>query len=251
MWLWFLGIVAVLILLPLVLECFHALNWQLWGRVWCRQTRQLWGMVELVMLGMDQVSHCHSMMTISPRWVMLLTVGEERVVDLGRWHLQLVVLTLAVQEAIELGQAAQWQSMRDWGFGVFRQLLGLVACVITVAWNQEAREEGTKDKGHQNTSNQKSIMDTRTGFVLLWRSPHTLKQMKREKGTPVSFSDWARRFKKIKTFSRANIGQATAGTDRLCLQELQYVGNSMGEVFELSSWLPFLPLLIDEYSLSF
>lgn len=28
-------------------------------------------------------------------------------------------------------------------------------------------------------------------------------------------------------------------------------GNSMGGVFELSSWLPFLPLLIDEYSLSF
>lgn len=95
-------------------------------------------------------------------------------------------------------------------------------------------------------------MDTRTGFILLWRSPHTLKQMKREKGTPVSFYDWARRFKKNKNiFSRANIGQATAGTDRLCLQELHYVGNSMGGVFELSSWLLFLPLLIDEYSLSF
>lgn len=39
--LWFLGIVAILVLLPLVLEGFHALDRQLWGRVWCGQTRQL------------------------------------------------------------------------------------------------------------------------------------------------------------------------------------------------------------------
>lgn len=178
---WFFSIVAVLVLLPLVLERFHALNWQLWGRVWCRKTRQLWGMVELVMVGVDQVSHCHSMMAISPRRVMLLTVGEERVVDLWSGHLQLVVLALAVQEAIELGQAAQRQSMWDWGFGIFRQLLGLVARVITVARDQETREEGTEDEGHQNTSNQESIVDAVGRLLQLWRSPHTLKQKKIEK----------------------------------------------------------------------
>lgn len=36
MGLWLLGIVAILVLLPLVLEGFHALYGQLWGGVWCR-----------------------------------------------------------------------------------------------------------------------------------------------------------------------------------------------------------------------
>lgn len=81
----FLGIVAVLVLFPLVLEGFHALYGQLWGGVWCRQTRQLRGMVEVVVvMGMDQVSHCHSVMVVSPWWVMILAAGEERVVDLWR-----------------------------------------------------------------------------------------------------------------------------------------------------------------------
>lgn len=76
-------------------------------------------MVKVVMVGVNQVSHCHSMMAISPRWVMLLAVGKERIVDLWRGHLQLVVLTLAVQEAIELGQAAEGQGVWDWGLGIF------------------------------------------------------------------------------------------------------------------------------------
>lgn len=82
--LWVLGIVAILILLPLVLESFHALDGQFWGRVWCRQTRELRGMVEVVMVGMYQVSHGHSVMAVSPWLVMLLAVGKERVVDLWR-----------------------------------------------------------------------------------------------------------------------------------------------------------------------
>lgn len=41
MGLWFLGIVAVLVLLPLVLEGFHAFDGQFWGRVRRRQSRQL------------------------------------------------------------------------------------------------------------------------------------------------------------------------------------------------------------------
>ncbi len=104
--------------------------------------------VVVVVVGVDQVSHCHSVMAISPWWVMLFTVGEERVVDLRRWYLQLVVLTLAIQEAIELGQATEGQGVWDGGLRIFWQLLGLVARVITVAGDQEAREEGTKDKGH-------------------------------------------------------------------------------------------------------
>lgn len=68
--------------------------------------------------------------------------------------------------------------MRDRGLGVFRQLLGLVACVITVAGDQEAREEGAKDKSDQNTSDQESIMDTVIGLLQLWWSPHTFKTEK-------------------------------------------------------------------------
>lgn len=210
-------------------------------------------MVEVVVVvWVDQVSHCHSVMAISPWWVMLLAVGEERVVDLWRWYLQLVVLTLAVQEAIELGQATEGQGVWDRGLRIFWQLLGLVARVVTVAGDQEAREEGTKDKGDQNTSDQESIMDTVIGLLQLRWPPHTFRTEKDwEKGTSVRAFLTEPEEKKTHTFSRANIGQVAAGTDRLCLQGLHYVGNSMGEVFELSSWLRFPPLLIDQYGLSF
>lgn len=66
MGLWFLGVVAILVLLPLVLEGFHALDGKFWGRVWCRQTRQLRGMVEVMVVRVDQVSHCHCVMAVSP-----------------------------------------------------------------------------------------------------------------------------------------------------------------------------------------
>lgn len=126
-----------------------------------------------------------------------------------------------------------------------------MARVVTVAGDQEAREEGAKNKGHQNTSDQESIMDTVIGLLQLWRPPHTFRTEKnREKGTSVR-AFLTEPEEKKDTFSRANIGQVAAGTDRLCLQGLHYVGNSMGEVFELSSWLPFLLLLLDQYSLSF
>lgn len=75
--------------------------------------------MEVVVVWVDQVSHCHCVMSIPPWRVMLLAVGEERVVDLWRRHLKLVVLALAVQEAVEFGQAAQRQRMRDRGFGIF------------------------------------------------------------------------------------------------------------------------------------
>lgn len=38
--------------------------------------------MEVVVVGVDQISHCHSMVVVSPWQVMLLAVGEERVVDL-------------------------------------------------------------------------------------------------------------------------------------------------------------------------
>lgn len=41
-------------------------------------------MVVVVVVGMDQVSHRHGVMAVSPRRMMLLAVGEERVVDLWR-----------------------------------------------------------------------------------------------------------------------------------------------------------------------
>lgn len=131
------------------------------------------------MVGVDQVSHCHSVVVaVSPRRMMLLAVGEKGVVDLWRRHLQLLVFTLAVQEAVELSQTAKGQGVRDRGLGIFRQLLGLVARVVTVAGNQEAREEGAKDKGHQNTSDQESIMDAVIGLLQLWWSPHAFKTEK-------------------------------------------------------------------------
>lgn len=68
--------------------------------------------------------------------------------------------------------------MWDWGLGIFRQLLGLVARVVTVAGDQEAREEGAKDEGHQNTSDQERIMDTVIGLLQLWRPPYTFKTEK-------------------------------------------------------------------------
>lgn len=71
--------------------------------------------------------------------------------------------------------------MWDRGLRVFRQLLGLVARVVTVARDQETGEEGAKDKSDQNTGDQESIMDTVTGLLQLWRSPHTLKTEKIEK----------------------------------------------------------------------
>lgn len=41
--------------------------------------------MEVVMVvRVDQVSHCHSMMDVSSWWVMLFAVGKERVVDLWR-----------------------------------------------------------------------------------------------------------------------------------------------------------------------
>lgn len=43
--LWFFSIVAVLVLLPLILEGLHALNGQLRGGVWCWQPRKIGGMV--------------------------------------------------------------------------------------------------------------------------------------------------------------------------------------------------------------
>lgn len=189
--LWILGIVAILVFLPLVLEGFHALDGQFWGGVWRRQPRQLWGMVEvmvvMVVVGVDQVSHCHCVMAVSPRRVMLLAVGKEGIVDLRRGHLQLVVLTLAVQEAVELGQTAEGQRVRDRRLGIFRQLLCLVARVVTVAGDQEAREEGAKDKGHQNTRDEESVVDAVVGLLQLRRPPHTFKNRKREreKGTSV------------------------------------------------------------------
>ena len=133
--------------------------------------------VVVVVVGVDQIPHCHSMV-VPPCWVILLAVGKERVVDLWRRHLQLVILTLAVQEAVELGQTAEGQGVWDRGLRIFRQLLGLVSRVVTVAGHQEPREEGTKDKGHQNTSNQESIMDTVIGLLQLWWSPHTYKTEK-------------------------------------------------------------------------
>lgn len=53
-----------------------------------------------------------------------------------------------------------------------------MACVVTVTGNQEAREEGAKDEGHQNTSDQKSVVDTVIGLLQLWRPPHTFKNRK-------------------------------------------------------------------------
>lgn len=76
--------------------------------------------------------------------------------------------------------------MRYGGLWIFWQLLGLVAGVVAVAGDQEARQEGTQDKGHQNTSNQKSVVDTVIGLVQLWRPPHTFKIKKeKEKGSLV------------------------------------------------------------------
>ncbi len=69
--------------------------------------------------------------------------------------------------------------MRDRGFRIFGQFLGFVTRVVAVAGDQKAREEGPKDKGHQNTGNQESVMDTVIGLLQLWRPPNTFK---REKG---------------------------------------------------------------------
>lgn len=71
--------------------------------------------------------------------------------------------------------------MGDRGLGIFRQLLGLVACVVTVAGDQEAGEEGAEDKSHQNTSDEESVMDTVIGLLQLRWSPHTFKTEKIEK----------------------------------------------------------------------
>lgn len=80
--------------------------------------------------------------------------------------------------------------MRNRGLRIFRQLLGFVARVVTVAGDQEAREESAKDKGHQNTSNQESIVNTVIGLLQLWWPPYTFKTEKdREKDNSVSFSD--------------------------------------------------------------
>lgn len=68
--------------------------------------------------------------------------------------------------------------MGDRGLGIFRQLLGLVACVVTVAGDQEAGEEGAEDKSHQNTSDEESVMDTVIGLLQLRWSPHTFKNRK-------------------------------------------------------------------------
>lgn len=65
--------------------------------------------------------------------------------------------------------------MGDGGLWIFRQFLGLVSCVVAVAGNQETREKGAKDKGHQNTSDEKSVVHTVIGLLQLWRSPHTFK----------------------------------------------------------------------------
>lgn len=132
----------------------------------------------MVMVGVNQVSHCHSMMAVSSWRVMLLAVGKEGVVDLRGRHLHLVILTLAVQESVELGQATEGQGVGDRGLGVFGQLLGLVACVVTVAGDQEAGEEGAEDEGDQNTGDQESVMDTVIGLVQLWWTPHTFKREK-------------------------------------------------------------------------
>lgn len=180
-------------------------------------------MVEVVVVGVDQVSHCHSMVVVSPWRVMLLAVGEERVVDLWWWHLQLVVLTLAVQEAIELSQTAEGQGVWDGSLRIFWQLLGLVACVVTVAGDQEAREEGAEDEGHQNTCDQKSIVDAVIGLLQLWRSPHTFKTEKDWEKGPLVRALQTEQAGKKETFSRANIGQVAAGADRLCLPGLHYM----------------------------
>lgn len=126
----------------------------------------------------NQISHCHSMVDISPGCVMLLAVGEKRIVDFWRRQL-LVLLTLAVQETIELCQTAERQRMWDRGFGIFGQFLCLVACVVTVARDQKSRDKGSKNKGHQNTSYQKGVMDTVIGPLQLWRSSHTFKTIKK------------------------------------------------------------------------
>lgn len=218
-----LGIVAILVLLPLVLEGFHTFYGKLWGWVRCRQARQLRGMVKVVVvMWMDLVSHCHPILMVSPWLVMLLAVSKERVVDLWWWHLHLVIFNLPIQEAIELSQTAERKGVWDGRFWIFRQLLCLVARVVAVARHQEAREKGTKDKCHQNASNQKSIVDAVIGFLQLWWSSHTFNTEKIEKRHLKLEFFWLSQQKKTITFSRANIGQVAAGADRLCLLGIHY-----------------------------
>lgn len=82
---------------------------------------------------------------------MILPILEEGVIELWRRYLQLLILALVFQKAIQLGQTTQRQSMRDGSLRVLGQSLSLVYIVVTVTRDKEAREEGTQDKRHKHT----------------------------------------------------------------------------------------------------
>lgn len=111
---------------------------------------------------------------VPPGPMVLLAAAEERVVDLRRGHLQLLVLALAVQEPVELGQAAEREGVGDGRLRVFGQLLALVAGVVAVAGHQETRQEGAEDEGHHNAGDEEGVVDAVVGLVQLRRTPHTL-----------------------------------------------------------------------------
>lgn len=103
----------------------------------------------MVMVRMDKLRH-HTVVG-GPTRRMILPVLEERVVDLRGGNLQLLLFTLALQQAVQLGQAAQRQSMRDGSLRVLGKPLGLVDIVVAVTGDEEAGEKGAQDESHKHT----------------------------------------------------------------------------------------------------
>lgn len=77
----FFSIIAVLILLPLVLEGLHALDWKLRCRIGRRQAGEL---SRMMVMWMNELRH-GSMVGI-PTVCLLFAIGKESVVEFGRRH---------------------------------------------------------------------------------------------------------------------------------------------------------------------
>lgn len=74
----FFSIVAVLILLPLVLEGLHTLDWELWCRIRGGKAGEL---SRVVMMWVNEL--CHGSMVGVPAMRLLFSISKERVVEFG------------------------------------------------------------------------------------------------------------------------------------------------------------------------